>query len=332
MTHRYELEKYKGIRSRYECPACHHKQVFARYIDTRAGGYLSPDVGRCNREDNCGYHYTPKEYFHDHPEKKEYKVSTRVKIVYNKLNTIRNNTKVALRVKQLQPQRIDCIPEIYIPKYLGTRSDFVYFLRGLFNEPETGPIIQRLTGEYCLGCTDTGAVIYWQIDGQKRVRTGKVMRYNPQTGKRLKNGCNAVDWMHARLKREGVLPEEWELSQCLFGEHLLKGRPGDTVCLVESEKSAVIGSGVMPGYVWLATGGKQNLKTEKCECLKGRNVILFPDLGAFDVWKEKGEAIARRVGFTLSVSDTLERISTPEDRRDGLDIADYMIKTIKTKN
>ena len=88
----------------------------------------------------------------------------------------------------------------------------------------------------------------------------------------------------------------------------------------------------MPGYVWLATGGKQNLKTEKCECLKGRNVILFPDLGAFDVWKEKGETIARRVGFTLSVSDTLERIATVEDRRDGLDIADYMIKTIKTKN
>lgn len=328
MTHRYELEKYKGIRSRYECPACHRKRVFARYVDTWTGKYLSPDVGRCNREDNCGYHYTPKEYFHDHPE--------------NDFSEIRQDnfgkgrkgydTKVTPRGKTSQPQRIDCIPEIYIPKYLGTRSDFVYFLRGLFNEPETGPIIQRLTGEYCLGCTDTGAVIYWQIDGQKRVRTGKVMRYNPQTGKRLKNGCNAVDWMHARLKREGVLPDEWELSQCLFGEHLLKRRPEDTVCLVESEKSALIGSGVMPGYVWLATGGKQNLKAEKCECLKGRNVILFPDLGAFDVWKEKGEAIARRVGFTLSVSDTLERISTPEDRRDGLDIADYMIKTIKTKN
>ena len=101
---------------------------------------------------------------------------------------------------------------------------------------------------------------------------------------------------------------------------------------MESEKSAVIGSGVMPGYVWLATGGKQNLKAEKCECLKGRNVILFPDLGAFDVWKEKGEAIARRVGFTLSVFDTLERITTPEDRRNGLDIADYMIRAMKTRN
>ena len=86
------------------------------------------------------------------------------------------------------------------------------------------------------------------------------------------------------------------------------------------------------GVIWLATGGKCNLKAEKCECFKGRNVILFPDLGAFDDWKEKGEAIARRVGCTLSVSDTLERIATVEDRRDGLDIADYMIKTIKTKN
>ena len=235
------------------------------------------------------------------------------------------------RGKTSQPQRIDCISEIYIPKYLGTRSDFVYFLRGLFNEPETDPIIQRLTGEYCLGCMDTGAVIYWQIDGQKRVRTGKVMRYNSETGKRLKNGCNAIDWMHARLKREGVLSDEWELSQCLFGEHLLKRRPEDTVCLVESEKSAVIGSGVMPGCIWLATGGKCNLKAEKCECLKGRNVILFPDLGAFDVWKEKGEAIARRVGFTLSVSDTLERIATPEDRGNGLDIADYLIRQITTR-
>ena len=232
MIHRYELEKYKGIRSRYECPACHHKRVFARYIDTRTGEYLSPDVGRCNREDNCGYHYTPKEYFHDHPEN-DFSEMRRDNSGKDRKGY---NVKVTSKNKISQPQRIDCIPEIYIPKYLGTRSDFVYFLRGLFNEPETGSTIQRLTGGYCLGCTDTGAVIYWQIDGQKRVRTGKVMRYNSETGKRLKNGCNAVDWMHARLKREGVLPDEWELSQCLFGEHLLKRRPEDTVCLVERKE------------------------------------------------------------------------------------------------
>lgn len=53
-------------------------------------------------------------------------------------------------------------------------------------------------------------------------------------------------------------------------------------------KTAIICSGVMPEYVWLATGGKQNFKAEKCECLKGRKVILYPDLGAFEDWKTRG--------------------------------------------
>jgi hypothetical protein len=28
-----------------------------------AGEHIHPSVGRCNRESNCGYHYTPKQYF-----------------------------------------------------------------------------------------------------------------------------------------------------------------------------------------------------------------------------------------------------------------------------
>ena len=44
---------------------------------------------------------------------------------------------------------------------------------------------------------------------------------------------------------------------------------------------------------------------------------------------QKGKEIARRVGFSLMVSDTLERIATPEDRANGLDIADYLIRQIK---
>ena len=104
------------------------------------------------------------------------------------------------------------------------------------------------------------------------------MQYNPHTGKRIKSGSGAIDWVHAKLKKSGVLSDDWELSQCLFGEHLLGLRPNDTVCLVESEKSAIIGSAVIPDYIWLATGGKGNLKSDTCECLKGRNVILYPDL------------------------------------------------------
>ena len=29
--------------------------------------YINDDVGKCNRLDKCGYHYTPKQYYEDHP-------------------------------------------------------------------------------------------------------------------------------------------------------------------------------------------------------------------------------------------------------------------------
>ena len=40
---------------------------FTYYVD-ESGTPLHPSVGRCNHESSCGYHYTPKEYFHDHHE------------------------------------------------------------------------------------------------------------------------------------------------------------------------------------------------------------------------------------------------------------------------
>jgi len=62
----YILEQYKGMNTRYHCPGCQQREkTFSRYIDTQTGEYIAPTVGRCNRESNCGYHYTPKQYFQD---------------------------------------------------------------------------------------------------------------------------------------------------------------------------------------------------------------------------------------------------------------------------
>ena len=54
-----------------------------------------------------------------------------------------------------------------------------------------------------------------------------------------------ITWVHALLKQKGVLPQECELTQCLFGKHLLKKYPDKPVILVESEKTAIIGAGCM---------------------------------------------------------------------------------------
>lgn len=70
-SHRYILEPYKGMNTRYRCPAlnCGKDKTFSRYIDTESGEHIHPTVGRCNRESNCGHHYTPKQYFQDNPNK-----------------------------------------------------------------------------------------------------------------------------------------------------------------------------------------------------------------------------------------------------------------------
>ena len=71
-TYRYILERYRGLSTRYTCPQCGRKHTFTRYIDTDNNNqYISDNVGKCNRLDKCGYHYTPKQYFTDNPHKRD---------------------------------------------------------------------------------------------------------------------------------------------------------------------------------------------------------------------------------------------------------------------
>ncbi len=71
-TYRYILERYRGLSTRYTCPQCGRKHTFTRYIDTENNNqYISGNVGKCNRLDKCGYHYTPKQYFADNPRERD---------------------------------------------------------------------------------------------------------------------------------------------------------------------------------------------------------------------------------------------------------------------
>ena len=148
------------------------------------------------------------------------------------------------------------------------------------------------------------------------------MQYNPATGHRIKDSGIPVDWVHARLKKQGTLPQSWTVSQCLFGEHLLREMPDAIVCLVESEKTAVICTGFCPQYLWLATGGKTQLGT-KLSVLKGRKVLVFPDIDAYATWQD---AFAKIPGLSVTFSDILEKNGTPEDRAAQIDIADYLLR------
>ena len=144
------------------------------------------------------------------------------------------------------------------------------------------------------------------------------MLYSPTTGKRVKEPFNHITWVHKALKQP-----EFELRQCLFGEHLLQDitKP---VAIVESEKTAVIASVYLPQFIWLAVGSLTNLNAEKCNILKGRTVTLFPDLNGFEKWSSKAKELSHIA--TFNVSDLLERKATEAEREQGFDLADYLIK------
>lgn len=78
------------------------------------------------------------------------------------------------------------------------------------------------------------------------------------------------------MKKAGQLPADWELSQCLFGEHLLALYPGKPMGLVESEKTAVIAAGLMPKYVWVATGGR-SVVNGRVDIPQNRKILVFAD-------------------------------------------------------
>jgi hypothetical protein len=211
---------------------------------------------------------------------------------------------------------------------LGDESNFVAFLRTLFDRST----IVRLMSDYHLGATENGSVIFWQIDEQDRIRTGKIMRYDPATGKRIKNTSKPIDWVHACLKKDRTLPYDFNLVQCLFGEHLLKRYPDKVVILVESEKSAIIGAVVYPDHVWLATGGRSQFSTGKFRVLKGRTVIMFPDTdddgATYALWSKNAKELEAR-GCRVMVSKMLEKNASPADKDAKIDIADWIIRQLK---
>jgi len=151
------------------------------------------------------------------------------------------------------------------------------------------------------------------------------MQYNPDTCKRIKHQSGAIDWVHNKLKKSGTLPDDFNLQQCFFGEHLLNTFPEKTVAIVESEKTACIASCVIPELIWLAAGSLNGLSTEKCKVLKNRNVILYPDLGAFEKWKLKINDKQSLLVCNVIISELLEGIANKEDIENCLDIADFLI-------
>ncbi len=335
----FSLEKYRGSGTRHSCPACGAKKRFTRYIDTETGRYIADNVGRCDRESNCGYHFKPREYFAGIGDRENLikpKIRRSQKPGMHRQGRKREDVSPGIydaRKRTTEARKPDFIERRHLIGSLGgyERNSFVQFLLNLF--PLDHEAVFEAVKKYLIGTGRNGEATFWQIDEKHRIRTGKLIAYDPGTGKRRKD--RKPNWIHAELKKAGQLPDAFELQQCLFGEHLLAKYPGRPVAIVEAEKTAVIASiceGVFPDLVWLACGGLSNLKAESlARIANGRKVILYPDANGYDKWQGIASRI-RNDGFSIQVSDLIEKRATETEKLDGADLADYLISEQRRRN
>ena len=297
-NYNYHLAK----RGKWICPECGRK-TFVCYVDDN-NQVLNEKVGKCDRADKCAYHYPPREYFAD-------------------------NKRICIDVPQRRPSRpmLRPLPKpIYIDGKKGSkfqqsvilteshRNNLVEFLKTKYD----ADTVRNMVTKYFIGTSkhfNGGATVFYQIDRYGRVHRGKVMQYNPTTGKRVKEPFSMLTTVHKLMNLGDNLP-----PQCLFGEHLLPDYPDATVAIVESEKTAIIASVRFNDRIVMASGGCGNLTPKMCEPLRGRDVVLLPDNGKFDEWRDKGKEM-RHLFRKLYISDIMER----EAKNDGDDIADLFL-------
>lgn len=307
--YKYSLDKSS---KKFECPSCRKKR-FVKYIDNETKEYLFTNVGRCDREINCGYHFTPKNYFLENPS---------LNIDQFKGFEAKNLTVV----EKIDYHTIDEMKNT-LSKY--SDNQFVQFLFSKFNKTKVLDTIEK----YQIGTAifSKNETIFWQIDVLNNVRAGKIIQYD-NDGRRSKY----INWYHSYLIKKNVIKKH-DLVQCFFGEHLLKNN-SKPIAIVESEKTACIMDIIFNKYTWMATGSLRGLTNKKFNPLKNKKIVLYPDLGIesengspFSIWKNKCDEL-KFLGFDISISKLLEDNSNNIDRENGLDIADYFINNQNNKS
>lgn len=315
---KYTIKHFYG-KKKYECPRCEKRKCFSRFYNSETMEELAVDVGICDHQKKCGYIKTPKEFFTDNPELKT-----------NQKPFVKPTHK-----NEFKP--VSLVDFTYLKQSLDLayrqKNNLYLYLVSIFNED----IASKLCDRYLIGTSNrwNGASIYWQVDIEMKIRTGCIILHNPKTGKRIHTPeiDQEKDWVHSILRRKGIV-KDFNLQQCLFGEHLLSFEIDRPIAIVESERTAMICSLYEPEYVWLATGGMYSLNIEKCKVLKGRKVVLFPDLGkGFEVWSKKAKEIRHELHLNIKVSEFLEKLITDENEKsNGSDLEDfYLIKNNEGK-
>jgi hypothetical protein len=308
MAKEYKFVFEKHPAKKGTCPQCNFKDKL-RYYE----GFHGTQYGKCERSGNCGYHAMP-------PSEEAQKEGFKLRAENNKApepDVIYPEQKPLAEIANNHNSNFHkfCLKLGITHDHLklwgiGTRDDKTIFL------------FKDVAGMYC-----NAKSFKFKEDGHRDKST------NSYSLKPYKcNGCGAAYEHTAQKcnscgKNKTIFPDESKKFRlCIFGEHTWSeekneaGRFIKKLCLVESEKTAVIASFFYSQYDWGAYSAAKSLTDEKI----GTGILFNRDIyNLRDADKAGREGHAEKQLLKWGITCT--PVDLFKEREDGYDIADAII-------
>lgn len=220
------------------------------------------------------------------------------------------------------------------------RADDFDFFQPFINAGKlTVEQMHHAAARYHLGKTKSGLPMFWMID---------------DTLDPLDAHIGNDTWLFQLLKKREPLLENWPIYHCLFGLHLLKAEVGckrdevgckrddvggrkaggnSSVCIVESERSAVVLSELFPESLWMAYATEPHLQIELFQPLEGRTVTIYPRsdpyMSNYLFFDDLAASVRRQYpSINISVSAILEDNATDDQKSRCIDLLDFIFKSL----
>lgn len=327
---------------RTRCPLCGSSDGFAALVKFNNENVSNGTYGKCFA---CDTNIFPTNDGRQHEFRTE-------------KPAIKSNTKQAALIPDNEKELyLRSLFDYSIQKLQNT--SFAKYLFSVIHEP----IYEHLLN-CCVGGDLQGNTVFWYRSLNGSLSHCKIIPYN-NDGHRLKgsyspiqfhtpDGVNYCDSIYGICngKFENGFPRYTYTSKSkgfdtgiLYNEHYLNigyrsksvitGDPVvytlDTrIMLVESEKSAVLGSFVLPECIWIACGGAAGLSEHKAEILTNRKVLICFDND------QAGQQRATKSAAILHKFNAKTKIITPEmlkfPNTKGYDIADSILDMFSNKD
>lgn len=331
----YLLKKNKGCK----CPSCNNTKDYKLF--KLHDHFISDKVGYCPQ---CGYCLTPFEY----------------KNVQKRIIADFDESRFARQIQEDSHMESNNVPWVLRPDYITASlrdNVFIKYLSSIFSKD----LVYQAAAKYGLMSQKKkkddkwhGAVVFYQYNQEYDKISYKIMQYD-ENGNRIKKNSNEeiIDGIEERKNNEKDLLNQQSLVEkgkyCLFGLHFLK-RPDineKKVCIVESEKTAIICSIVYPEAIWMASAGcyylgqdRQNRKINDLykTIQERKNIILFPDTDVYQTDRDEilGECdwytMATEKNWLKGVSVNYYILNKYGKTETGHDMADYILDTLNEQH